>query len=317
MLRRLIGCHDRGDQAIEIPPTSAIQRRRETHSAVRDGVARQAKAFHGGPAIRRPRHRQRRLNRRLPPRQPRPLRRAQRGFLGNHPISGRRRHLRSLAFGFRQMEQLILKRPLIRTPHRKKNRQNNPPRGAIRDRFCLPVSMHPSDRAQHEPFLRLFMEQEAALRVFVRSLLFSQEEAREVMQEVSLVLWRKFDPAMAADAFGRWAFGVARLEVLAFRRDRARDRLSFAPELVELLGQTVEDLADDLAAERRALEICLQKLPVGPRELVQAAYAPGVKLDRLAQHLGRSPMAVYKTLHRIRLSLMECTRRVLNLEETA
>ncbi len=177
--------------------------------------------------------------------------------------------------------------------------------------------MSPSDRTQHEHFLRFFMELEPSLRVFVRSLLLSREEEREVMQEVSLVLWRKFDPAMEAASFCRWAFGVARLEVLAFRRDRARDRLSFAPELIDLLGQTVEDGADDLAAERRALDICLQKLPEGPRQLVQAAYAPGVKIDRLAQHLGRSPMAVYKTLHRIRLSLMDCTRRVLSLEETA
>ena len=41
--------------------------------------------------------------------------------------------------------------------------------------------MTESDRAQHDHFLRLFMEQEEALRVFVRSLLFTHDEVREVM----------------------------------------------------------------------------------------------------------------------------------------
>jgi len=47
--------------------------------------------------------------------------------------------------------------------------------------------MNPADREQHDKFLRLFLEHDEALRLFVRSLLFSQEEAREVMQEVAIV----------------------------------------------------------------------------------------------------------------------------------
>ena len=48
---------------------------------------------------------------------------------------------------------------------------------------------------------------------------------------------------------------------------------------------------------------------------MQAAYAPGVKMDNLAAELGRTAMALYKALHRIRLTLMDCTRRVLATEE--
>ena len=59
--------------------------------------------------------------------------------------------------------------------------------------------MSQADREQHDQFLRLFMEHEEALRLFVRSLLFSQEESREVMQEwlsccggSSMILWTVF-----------------------------------------------------------------------------------------------------------------------------
>lgn len=175
--------------------------------------------------------------------------------------------------------------------------------------------MTESDREQHDHFLRLFMGLEESLRVFVRSLLFNHDEEREVMQEVAVVLWRKFDAGMDSEAFCRWAFGVARMEALAFRRDRARDRHTFGDEVFELLSQTVLDQSDTLEAERRALETCLQKLPEDQRSLVRAAYEPGVKIDRLATRLGRTAMSVYKTLHRIRLTLMDCTQRVLATEE--
>jgi len=168
---------------------------------------------------------------------------------------------------------------------------------------------------QHDQFLRLFMAHEESLRVFVRSLLFSREEEREVMQEVAVVLWRKFVPDISEGEFCRWAFGVARMEVLAFRRDRARDRHSFSDEVFELLSETVLDQTDALEVERRALEVCLQKLPEAQRQLVQSAYAPGARMDELAQRMGRTTMALYKTLHRIRLTLLDCTRRQLATEK--
>ena len=177
--------------------------------------------------------------------------------------------------------------------------------------------MNESDRQQHDRFLRLFLGQEPSLRVFLRSLLFSNDEVREVMQETAAVLWRKFDPGMDEAAFCRWAFGVARLETLAFRRDRARDRHVFGEEVFELLAQTVEEQGVSLEAERRALERCLEKLPERQRQLVQTAYAPGVRIDRLAEQLGRSAMALYKNLHRIRLALLDCTRRELTSEDWA
>ena len=118
------------------------------------------------------------------------------------------------------------------------------------------------------------MGQQDSLRVFVRSLLFTRDEEREVMQELAAVLWRKFDVNMDNQAFCRWAFGVARMEALAFRRDCARDRHVFGEEVLELLGQVVLEESEALEAQRRALDVCLKKLPEGQRQLVQAAYGP-------------------------------------------
>ena len=175
--------------------------------------------------------------------------------------------------------------------------------------------MDKADRDQHDQFLRLFVEHENALRLFIRSLLFNQEESPEVMQEVAVVLWRKFDDSLDSLSFRRWAFGVARMEVLSFHRDRARDRHIFGDDIAELLAHSVEEESSMLECERNALEMCVSKLPADQRELVYTAYEPGVKKIDLARKLGWTSMALYKKLHRIRVQLMECVCRELNSEE--
>lgn len=172
--------------------------------------------------------------------------------------------------------------------------------------------MTPSERERHDRFIRLYVANEESLRGFVRSLVPTREDAREVMQEVAAVLWRKFDDQASDEDFRRWAFGVSRFEALAFFRDRARDRHVFSDETVALLAQEVEDQADPLEAERRALDDCLRKLPEPHRALVQAAYAPGVRIDDLANSMGRTAMSLYKLLHRIRMTLVDCTGRSLH-----
>jgi RNA polymerase sigma-70 factor (ECF subfamily) len=177
--------------------------------------------------------------------------------------------------------------------------------------------MTPAENEKHDQFLRLYVEHEEALNGFVRTLMPTREDAREVMQEVAVVLWRKFAELSAIEDFRRWAFGVAKFKALAFVRDRMRDRLVFDEDVMELLAAEVADSADAYEAEREALDECLGKLDSAQRKLLEAGYAPGVRMDELAASLGRSPMSFYKALHRIRLALMDCTQRVLKREGIA
>lgn len=175
--------------------------------------------------------------------------------------------------------------------------------------------MDPADRDTHDQFLRLFVENEEALRGFVRSLVPTLDDAREVMQETAAVLWHKFDQLDSPENFRRWAFGVAKFEALAFRRDRARDRHVFSDELIGLLEDEAAKQAQQSDREERALEECLNKLPQKQRALVETAYAPGTRIDELAREAGRTPMSLYKKLHRIRMALADCIQNVLQKEE--
>jgi RNA polymerase sigma-70 factor (ECF subfamily) len=170
------------------------------------------------------------------------------------------------------------------------------------------------EQVKHAQFLRLYVAHEESLLSFVRTLVPLREDAREVMQEVAVALWQKFDALDDVTNFRAWAFTVARFKALAWLRDRKRDRLVFDDDVLELLAEEVSEHVDAYEAERRALESCVKKLDAAQRKLLDAAYAPGARMDALAIAAGRSPMSFYKALHRIRMALMDCTQRLLAQE---
>ena len=123
--------------------------------------------------------------------------------------------------------------------------------------------MNAMERDQHDRFLRLYVAHEEALRGFVRSLVPTLEDAREVMQEVAVVLWRKADHLPPADDFRRWAFGVARLEALDFLRTRRRDRHVFSDAFLLTLADESIGAGDSFERERIALAACRICRPAG------------------------------------------------------
>ena len=155
-------------------------------------------------------------------------------------------------------------------------------------------------------FLRLYAESEPVLRTFVRSLVPSREMASEVIQDVLLVLWQKFE---SAENFKAWSFGVARNVVARHMRSRYRDRHVFDDELVERLAEDSLRLSEAHDGQRAALDHCLEKLHPNHRDLLLSAYSKEVQMDELATRLGRTPMSLYKWLHRVRRALMECVLR--------
>lgn len=165
-----------------------------------------------------------------------------------------------------------------------------------------------SEPVPNERFFRLYAEHEVALHTFVRSLLPTREDAAEVMQEVMVAIWRGAD---AAAEFRPWAFGVARNLALVHLRKRKRDRHVFDDDLVNRLAGLAVAQESQHLTEREALKGCLQKLPVSQRELVLTAYTKGTRMDDLAAQRGQTPMSLYKLLHRLRQTLLDCVQRTL------
>jgi RNA polymerase sigma-70 factor (ECF subfamily) len=177
--------------------------------------------------------------------------------------------------------------------------------------------MSPSESERHHRFLRAFTGQEPAIRAYVRRLLPSRADADDVMQEVSVVLWEKFASFQIDGDFRAWAFGVARYEVLAWLRDKGRDKLVLDEAVVTQLADESAEREPQLERQREALESCMQKVAPDQRDLLMQAYQPQARMQKVAQSSGRTITGFYQWLHRMRRTLMDCIRRALAQEASS
>jgi RNA polymerase sigma-70 factor (ECF subfamily) len=169
--------------------------------------------------------------------------------------------------------------------------------------------MHPEAPNPHHLFLRAYTAHEPALRAFVRRLVPQRSDADDVLQDIAVVLWEKFSTFDPSTDFRAWAFQVARYEVLAWIRDRNRDRLVLDEDVVLTLAE--ESAAEDrhLQDQREALNSCMQKIPEKNRHLILHAYSGVTSTEALAGQSGRSVAGFYQWLHRMRRLLLDCIQK--------
>ena len=92
--------------------------------------------------------------------------------------------------------------------------------------------------------MRLWTAAQPAVSGYVRSLVRNRSMADEVLQETSLVLFRRFDEYDEQRPFVAWALGVARFQVLSLNRDAARSRVAFDTELLVRLCRNLREVGD-------------------------------------------------------------------------
>ncbi len=110
-------------------------------------------------------------------------------------------------------------------------------------------------------FAVLLRQHQTQLFGYIYSLVRDLDDADDLFQQTSLVLWEKFAQFDAARSFISWACGVARYEVLNFVRSHHRDRLYFSDELNLAMIEAQAALDDERLEERRdALSSCMRKL---------------------------------------------------------
>jgi RNA polymerase sigma-70 factor (ECF subfamily) len=152
---------------------------------------------------------------------------------------------------------------------------------------------------------------------YVHSLVRDLNDADDLYQQTTLILWKKFAEFDPARSFFAWACGVARFEVANFLRARGRKRLYFSDDLNLMLIEAQSDLTNaELEDRRDALAQCIEKLRQRDRDLVTECYADDSGVHQAADRRGRSAHSVYNSLRRIRRVLFECIARTLSQKST-
>lgn len=157
----------------------------------------------------------------------------------------------------------------------------------------------------HERFTRLLIQHEPAILRHVMVAVPNRADARDVLQECSVALWRNFAEYDPERPFLNWALGFVRVEVRRFLRTAQR-RAQLTERAAELLLETASQYERQLDAREHLLRPCLDSLPPDHRDLIDGYYRESEAVATLATRTGRTVEAVYKLLQRIRHALHQC-----------
>jgi RNA polymerase sigma-70 factor (ECF subfamily) len=169
------------------------------------------------------------------------------------------------------------------------------------------------DPARTELLVRLLSKHQEELFRYVFALLPHEEDARDVLQETSVALYRKFADYDPGKPFLPWAYRFAYLEVLKQRERTQRTTRHLNRELLERLAREREEQDPVLQARLQALEDCLGELSPQERGLIRQRYHGGARTEELVQQSGASRRTFFRKLDRIRRLLLDCISRRLAL----
>ena len=172
-----------------------------------------------------------------------------------------------------------------------------------------------SETLNTEEFIRLFTAHRVRLHTLALSLIPNYADAEEVLQQASLVLWKKFgafDPA--GGSFFAWASRILSFEAKNYYRRKGRDKLRFDDKFLDAVAERVGQMSEELAERERLLADCVAKLRPEHREIIRLRYGQGATIDTVARAVGRTSDAVYNVLSRIRQVLVECVDRQRAIE---
>ncbi|MFI8183889.1 sigma-70 family RNA polymerase sigma factor [Actinacidiphila glaucinigra] len=157
-------------------------------------------------------------------------------------------------------------------------------------------------------FTRVYRETYAAVEAYVRRRIHP-DRARDVVAEVFLVAWRRFDEAPVADALP-WLYGVARRTLANVHRADQR-HAGLTQVLAAQPGRDVEDHAGAVA-DRLHLAEAFDGLSQSDQEVLRLALWEELAPKDAARVLGCTSATFQVRLHRARRRLR---RRVASTGE--
>lgn len=165
-------------------------------------------------------------------------------------------------------------------------------------------------------FERRLTQIQLRLHAYIYSLTRDTNDADDLFQQTSIVLWKKYDQFDPEQDFLKWAFGIARLEVMNFIRTRSRQKLYFSDELnLQLIEASQQRQETSIETRRAALDDCRQQLREKDREMINVCYGQPQGIMKMAEQLGRSRQSIHNSLKRIRAALFECIGRRMRSDQ--
>ncbi|VAX42693.1 hypothetical protein MNBD_PLANCTO02-454 [hydrothermal vent metagenome] len=169
-------------------------------------------------------------------------------------------------------------------------------------------------------FIKKLTCYQGQMYTYILSLVGKSNDARDVLQETNKSILEKASDFMPGTSFSAWASKIAFFKVLSYQRDEQRKSALFSGEtLKEISRKTIaaneQNNREQHDSRLDLLRDCVKKLPDDRQRLLNLRYEEEIPLEEIASRWGRSYNAMAALLYRMRLSLMDCVQRSLDMEE--
>lgn len=164
-----------------------------------------------------------------------------------------------------------------------------------------------------DSFMQVFLREQRRLYQFTVSLLANTVDADDAFQEMSLAIWNAFDQFQPGTDFYAWAKQIAYHRILRHWRENNRGVQYLDPDVMELVAAE-SVMPDNAEVPVDALLECVKALSQNDRHLIQRSYTENASGQQIADELHRPVNSIYKSLGRVRRTLMQCVERVLRVQ---
>lgn len=168
-----------------------------------------------------------------------------------------------------------------------------------------------NDPQRMNEFVELYSLYYPRLQYYLMAIAPTPADAADILQETSLVLWKKFSAFQSGTNFYAWACKIARLQTLKHRQRQGQSAKILDSHAFELIAADAASESMERGIPLEILEACLDKLSEIDRALIRKRYQPDYTVKKIAVEVGRSANSLSKSLGRIRRTLLECIDRKL------
>ena len=176
------------------------------------------------------------------------------------------------------------------------------------------MSVQRTKTGDYEVFLRQFLHHRNQIYTFLFALVGNPSDTEDIFQEVSTIMWRRFDQFEAGTNFLAWSRQIGRNVVMDYRRKRKRRQMVPLDDgIVDLLSQRFELIQDQVEDRKQSLKICLTKLNQENRHLIQMVYEQEIPIKSIANQMNLSVQRIYQKLGAVHGALLHCVERSLSI----
>ena len=159
-----------------------------------------------------------------------------------------------------------------------------------------------------EEYLKLLAEYEHSIKVYIITMIPVIYDADDIMQDVRLTMWKKFDTFKSGTNFKAWALQIAYYKIIDFKKRKGREnkKLMFTDEFYEAVENAGKKLETMNKSKRKSLQNCIGKLQSTHILMYVLRYKEKLSIEQISEKMGRTITATYRVISRIRASLKKC-----------